>query len=74
MSQFSAILFFSTNYSIQAAKVLKKANIANRMIPIPRHLSSDCGYCVRILTNDKDNATRLLSEHSVEYDRIEKIE
>lgn len=73
MNQFSAILFFSANYSIQAAKVLKKASIENKMIPIPRHLSSDCGYCVRIFSGDTKKAVDILSDNSVEFDRIESM-
>ena len=73
MDDYSAILFHSTNYSIWTSKVLKKAGIKNKMISIPRHLSSDCGYCVKILTGDVPAALELIEKNSIEYDRIEKL-
>lgn len=73
MEDFSIILFHSTNYAIWAAKVLKKMDIKNKMTPIPRHLSSDCGYCVKIFTSDADRAHELLKTNGIEFDRIEKL-
>jgi len=73
MNSYAAVLFFSTNYAIWTARVLKKNNIQGKMIPIPRHLSSDCGYCVRINAADADTVTGLLKSNSIEYDRIETI-
>jgi len=52
---------------------LKKAGIENRMIPIPRHLSSDCGYCVRIKRMDADAALEIMKSNAIEYDKIEEI-
>ena len=73
MNTFSAILFHSTNYSIRAAKVLRQADIEHKMIPIPRHLSSDCGYCVRIRSCDTEKAMDLMKNNDIEYDRLEQI-
>jgi hypothetical protein len=73
MSNYAAILFHSPNYAIWTARVLKKGGIESRMIPIPRHLSSDCGYCVRIDSADSRRALELLNSNSIEYDRIEEI-
>jgi hypothetical protein len=73
-SDYSVILFFSTNYAIRAESVLKKGGIMYKMIPVPRHLSSDCGYSVRIDTKDTVKAKNVLKKYSVEYDRIEKLD
>ena len=70
---YSIILFHSTNYAIWTAKVLKKMEIKNKMTPIPRHLSSDCGFCVKIFTSDVDRAHELLKINAIEFDRIEKL-
>jgi hypothetical protein len=40
------------------------------MIPVPRDLSSDCGYCVRTSSEDVEQAEKLLEENDVEYDRV----
>lgn len=70
MSENSVILFFSNSYSIWTSKELKKRGITHKMIPVPRHLSSDCGYCVRISSNDTELIKSVLSEKGIEYDSI----
>ncbi len=73
MEQYSVILFHSPNHSIWSAKVLKKNGIDSKMIPIPRNFSSDCGYCVRILSSDAPVAEEIMKKNGIEYDRIEKM-
>ena len=60
MSGESVILFHSSNYAMWAADVLKKADIEYKLIPVPRDLSSDCGYCVRINTDIADRVNEIL--------------
>ncbi len=64
------ILFHSTNYAIWAQDLLKENNITCKMIPVPRDLSSDCGYCVHTSPEDSNRAEELLKENDVEYDRV----
>ncbi len=64
------ILFHSTNYAIWAQDLLKENNISCKMIPVPRDLSSDCGYCVRILPDDLNTSEKLLKENDVEFDKV----
>ena len=64
------ILFHSTNYAIWTQDLLKENNITCKMIPVPRDLSSDCGYCVRISPDDLEVSEKLLKENNVEYDRV----
>jgi hypothetical protein len=73
MDEYSAILFHSPNHAIWTAKLLTKEGIENRMIPIPRNLSSDCGYCVRIFSSDAERAGEVMKKNSIDYDMIEKI-
>jgi hypothetical protein len=40
-------LFVSVNHALRAEKLLKTAEIPCKLIPVPRHLSSDCGVCLR---------------------------
>ncbi len=39
------------------------------MIPVPRDLSSDCGYCVRVSPDDLEASEELLKKNDVEYDK-----
>ncbi len=73
MSEYSVILFHSTNFAIKASNILKKNDFVHKMIPVPRHLSSDCGYCVRFGSGDKEMIASLFEKTEVEYDRIEEI-
>lgn len=73
MPEYSVILFFSSNYSFKGSNVLKKNSIEHKMTPVPRHLSSDCGLCVRINRSDTDIVKDLFDKTAVEFDRIENI-
>jgi hypothetical protein len=73
MSDHSVILFNSSNYAIRASNILKKNEIEHKMIPVPRHLSSDCGYCVRISSVDETAVRDLFEKTAVDFERFEKI-
>ncbi len=59
-SQHAVILVYSTSHALRAEKVLMKAGIPCKLIPVPRHLSSDCGVCVRIEQADREAALQAL--------------
>jgi len=65
------VLFFSPNQAIWANDVLTSAGFPCRMIPVPRNLSSDCGYCVQVETEDTEEIKATLNENQIEFDRIE---
>jgi hypothetical protein len=73
MGEYGVILTYSTGHSIRAEKVLIEAGIETKMIPVPRHLSSDCGVAVRIRSTDREPALRALEARSVPYDRYEPL-
>lgn len=73
MPEYSVVLFHSNNYSIWASNVLGKNGYKYKMVPVPRQLSSDCGYCVRINRDDAAAVKLLLEETGVEFDRIEDL-
>jgi hypothetical protein len=47
-------LFDSVSHVIKAEKILKKAEIPYKIIPVPKSISSDCGVCVRFLPEQKE--------------------
>ncbi|HXK49208.1 MAG TPA: DUF3343 domain-containing protein [Clostridiales bacterium] len=73
MSSKTVILFHSSNYAMWATDVLTQSQIPNKLIPVPRDLSSECGYCVLIDTADTDNAQDILRTNEIEYDRTHEI-
>lgn len=40
------ILFHTIHEVLKAEKTLKKSGADFELVPVPRHLSSDCGVCV----------------------------
>jgi hypothetical protein len=68
--RYAVILVYSTSYALRAEKVLTKAGIPCKLIPVPRHLSSDCGVCVRIERTDQEAALRALEAARVEIEGV----
>jgi hypothetical protein len=58
-------LFPSVSYALKAEKILKERKIAHKLIPVPRHLSSDCGVCLRITADQQDMVTEAMREKVV---------
>ena len=56
-----------------AAKVLKKEGIERKLIPIPRHMSSDCGFCIRIQNEEIPEVEVILKKNNIEYNGIETL-
>jgi hypothetical protein len=72
-TRYTVILVYSTSYALRAEKVLLKAGISCKLIPVPRHLSSDCGVCIRIERADQEAVLQLLEVASVEIESIHEI-
>jgi len=53
-------LFPSVSYALKAEKLLKKEGIPHKLIPVPRHISSDCGVCLRIRADQEEIVTEVL--------------
>ncbi len=45
--KYEVVLFQSVSHALKAEKMLKAKNLAYKLIPVPRHISSDCGFCIR---------------------------
>lgn len=73
MNEYSVVLFHSTNFAVWADKVFKREGLDSRLIPVPRHLSSDCGYSVRINEADTGRAKALMDKNGIEYDSIKSL-
>jgi hypothetical protein len=67
------ILVYSTSRALRAEKLLQEAGIACKMIPVPRHLSSDCGVCVRVERGDREATLRALEAAGLEIEAVHEI-
>ena len=61
-NSYGVVLFHSTSGALRAEKLLKKEGIAYKLIPVPRHLSSDCGVCVRFASQDESLVRKVLAD------------
>ncbi len=73
MEEYAVILVESTSHAVKGERVLKDAGITAKLIPLPRHLSSDCGVSVRISVDKIEKTESLLREKGVPFIGIEKI-
>ena len=71
--RYVVILTPSTGHSIRAEKVLYQAGIAGKLIPVPRHISSNCGVCVRIERTDREAALDALVAARVEIGGVHEV-
>jgi hypothetical protein len=58
-----AVLFLSVSHALRAEKLLKEAGIPCKLIPVPRHLSSDCGVCLRFEPPLRPRVEAALRDH-----------
>ena len=71
--EYTVILVYSTSHALRAEKVLTKAGIPCKLIPVPRHLSSDCGVCIRIQRANQEAALQALEVAHVEVEGVHEI-
>ena len=58
---YMVLLFDSTSAALLAEKLIKKAGISYKIIPVPRHISSDCGVCIRFSPPDREKIEEILT-------------
>jgi len=69
----AVVLVHGTSHAIRAEHLLNRAGLACKLIPVPRHLSSNCGTCVRIERQDVDAARKALQAGRLEIEGIHDI-
>ncbi len=70
---YAVILVDSTSHALRIEKVLVGRGLTCKLIPVPRHLSSDCGVCVRIRQQDMTTIYTLLTEQKIIFQSVEMI-
>jgi hypothetical protein len=70
---FGVILFPSTHFAIRAEKRVKEKGMTVKLIPVPRHLSSDCGVCLRIPWEQKEEIQSFLEREGVKIEEIHQL-
>lgn len=60
------LLFHTSNHAFRAEKLLAAHGLAVKLVPVPRHLSSDCGVCLRLAPDVRQAAAEALAGTGVE--------
>jgi len=71
--EFGVVLFPSTNWALKGESAAKRAGLEVKLIPTPRHLSSDCGTALRFLWVDRDRLLELFGERKVTYEHVSPL-
>lgn len=66
----SYVLFHSSNYAIWAENILRDADICYKLVSVPREVSSDCGYCIKVSKDMKERVVQLLKEKHVVIEKV----
>lgn len=69
-SKYAVILVYTTSHALRAEKLLAEVGIRGKLIPVPRHLSSDCGVCLRIDRSAMEIAGEFLQNAGLELQGI----
>jgi hypothetical protein len=71
--EYAILLARSTGHAYQIERVLKKTGIGCKLIPVPRHLGSDCGLCVKVDVGSLAQAITALKDSGVAAESVHEI-
>jgi hypothetical protein len=66
---YGLVTFKSTTNAVQSERACKNAGLKITLIPVPRHISSDCGVCLRFFRIDRDDVIRILNDKKIEISK-----
>jgi hypothetical protein len=69
---YDVILFKAVSYALKAEKILKKEGLTHKLIPVPKHISSDCGVCLMVHLDVKDKILAAL-EGKVDIESVRPL-
>jgi Protein of unknown function (DUF3343). len=72
-TQYAVVLIDSTSHAMRIEKLLISRGLGCKLIPVPRHLSSDCGICVRIEASKAPAIRELLRSENMKIISMEEL-
>lgn len=70
MERDGILIFHSIHRVMKAEKVLKKAGLDVRLMPVPRQLSSDCGLSLAFRLGDRAGVQQALEEAGCPFEEL----
>ncbi|MBS3943023.1 MAG: DUF3343 domain-containing protein [Dethiobacter sp.] len=74
MAAYYYLTFPSIYFALRAEALLKDIDLAFKMVPVPRSISSSCGVALRLNCGDLPQAAEILAQNRVETDGAFRIE
>ena len=71
--EWTVVLFATSSHAIRAEKILKDVELTPRLVPVPRHLSSDCGLCVRLPRHQRQQLDMAIDKSRFIYESVHDI-
>jgi hypothetical protein len=71
--EYGVILVRSTGHALKAERILQRRGISYKLIPVPRHISSNCGVCLRVEAADLEEVRRLLEANGVRVEGARRL-
>ena len=70
--RYFVILFKAVSYVLKAEKILRNEGLPHKLIPVPKHISADCGICLRFEPANQSKIEAALL-NKVEIEEIRKL-
>ncbi len=74
MNSYAIITFHNSHFALKAKRVFDNNRLKSETIPVPRELSSECGFCCKVLWKDKDLVENVLKKNNIAYENIYRWE
>ena len=71
---YSVALFHTNSAVLRAERILMAEDLTIKLIPVPRHLSSDCGIALRFDQSVETRVRETLEAAGVQIDSIHHLE
>ena len=71
---YGVVLFHTSSAVLRTEKILLREGFTIKLIPVPRHLSSDCGIALRFDRNAETRVREILLATGVDIDSICALE
>lgn len=70
---FCVVTFHSTSQALTFEKTMKKHNVAVKLMPVPRQISSSCGTAAQFPCVEKNRIVKICLEQNIEIDETHEI-
>lgn len=65
--------FNTTSMAIMFERAGKKDGLEVKIIPVPRNLSSSCGFACEFSCESTEEVKKICSEHKIEFEALHRI-